>query len=133
MSHQCCGRQPRNGDVIHPDLRWDARARRMWDEFGWRIAAMEELVSPCCPENLRETLFFQTQAPRHRNHDLLLGRIIRKRSMALEVLRTGYELTGWPVVRQMGEELRVVDGTYRLSLRKALGQPARAIIESQND
>jgi hypothetical protein len=129
----CRNRQPEEGEEIHTDLRDDPMAEKVWAQVDDKLVeAMAELVSRDCPKNLRETKYFNLLLAVHSSPSYIEAKTRVKQRMALEVMRTGYELTGWPVVyRNEDGSLKLMNGTHRLALYKALGKPVRAIVQEQ--
>lgn len=130
---ECRNRQPESGEEIHTDLRGDAMADGVWKLVDERLVeAMAELVSRDCPEDLRQTKYFQMLLAVHSSPSYIEARTRVKQRMALEVMRTGYEMTGWPVVyRREDGSLKLLNGTHRLALMKSTGKPVRAIVQEQ--
>lgn len=129
---ECRNRQPEEGEEIHADLRDDQKAAKVWGRADWLVDAMAELVSRDCPEDLRETKYFQAMRRYQPDPSYLEARTRMKQRMALEVMRTGYEMVGWPVVyREENGDLQLLEGTHRLALAKALDRPVRAIVQEQ--
>lgn len=127
----CLGRTPQPDEFIHPDIASEPAAKQLWERIGWRVEAMAELISPDCPEDLRRTIYFQNAKLMCVNLERIEQDIRNKQAMAKEVLRTGFERTGWPVCRWSGDRIMLMSGTHRLALQKARGVPVRAILLGQ--
>lgn len=128
---ECRGRTPQPGEEIHPDLATEPTAEQLWAGLGWLVEAMAELISPDCPTDLRQTVYFHKGMLECSNLGVLHARVQRAKQLAEEVLATGYERTGWPVVKWNGSRLTVMDGRRRLAIQRARGVPARAILLGQ--
>lgn len=130
---ECRNRQPEAGEEIHADLRDDPAAEKVWAQVDDKLVeAMAELVSRDCPEDLRQTKYFQMLLAFHSSPSYIEAKTRVKQRMALEVMRTGYEMTGWPVVyRNEDGSLKLLNGTHRLALMRSTGRPVRAIVQEQ--
>lgn len=130
----CCGRQPKEGEIIHPDLSTDETAWPLWRHVGFRVEAMAQLLSPNCPADLRDSLYF-AEAKRGWNNDGALVNYIRGKAHVARLTRDhGYECVGWPVVRRCVNGLITIsDGTHRLATMRALGRPAAGILVERTE
>jgi hypothetical protein len=131
----CCRRRPLEGEAIHADLASDPDADHLWQQqIGFRVEAMRELAFIDCPEDLTQTLYYRVERQHWTGEGAFLSYLRDKQRVGRLVRDTGYEETGWPVVRRtVNGRLSLVDGTHRLATMRALGRPVAAILIERPD
>jgi hypothetical protein len=131
----CCGRQPREGEAIHPDLASDPDAHSIWKHVGWRVEAMRQLIAEDCPKDLRNTIYFAEGQKSWGDGGGAFVAYIRDKQRVGRLTRDhGYEEVGWPVVRRcLNGKIGFLEGTHRMATMRALGRPVAAILIERPD
>ena len=125
----CCYRQPKPGEKIHPDLTHEPLAALVWRVISYRVEAMGELVSEDCPADLTQTLYYRNNRASWPGEGVFLEYLRYKQRVGLLTKEHGYEVVGWPVVRRtLKGEIGFLEGMHRMATMRALGRPVQAIL-----